>query len=107
MAEMKLPSTFDVRAQDIMVLIYHLFQSKAKFGHMDADYTFEQLRKALSFTIPVKTAILESALYSCNLVEEQGEFWSPEKEKFLEFATRVSGGRKFHQFYNWIEEKKS
>jgi hypothetical protein len=106
MYELNLPPAFTITGVDCMTLLYHLSRSTQKIGHMDANHTYEQLIESLAPMVRVKTAILESGLYCCNMMNEDKDFWSPIGEKFDTFCRRVTGGRDFHRIYNWIEEKK-
>lgn len=98
-----------VKLIDIVTLLYHVHvgaRSEA-VGFEDADRTLEQLTKQLNRTIPLDPALLESALWSCNLLQEQGQFTDHKGRTFEEFLRDLLGNAaEFHKVYNCFKEKK-
>jgi hypothetical protein len=92
---------------DATVLLYHLHRFAIKHGHSDADRTLNEVTRLLSFSHRCLTSVVESALYCCNLLDEETEFWHPEGATFDEFARKVGKGRKFNKRYNYFEDRKS
>lgn len=87
------PVTFRLNPLDIMVLLYNVHrgaQFEDHVGFEDADRTLHQLTTDLTDgRIKVPQGALESALWSCNLMDEVDEFWSPTDESFDEFVSRM------------------
>lgn len=78
-----------------------------KVGFEDCDRTLLMLSKLLTRnSITVRREHLESALWSCNLMDEAGEFWSPRGESFDEFVNRLllPYQGEFDKFYNLIQD---
>lgn len=96
---------------DLTVLLYHIHRGAqhSEVGFEDADKTLKQLSNALQVkraTIPRE--VFESALWSCNLLDEVGEFWHPRGTPFKRWVKRMLKpyNSEFNQFYNWIEDGK-
>jgi hypothetical protein len=103
-----------VKPFDIAVMMWHL-QLAAKdpdIGHNDADFDLKTLCALMRTKQPcrINTIAIESALYSCNLMDEAGKFWHPEGKSFDEFlkdmvfVSRQHGN--YDRFYNFFEAKK-
>lgn len=92
-----------VRLSDLMVLVLNV-KAGAKdrqVGFEDASYTLRSLLQNLDHEVTVKTDVLESALWSCNLLNELGRFQHPDDISFSEFLTRLNI-KNFDKKYNLI-----
>jgi len=91
------------------ILLVSLYKAAKdpKIGHQDIDYSFKQLVNSLSGKgISVRKEVIESALYSCNMLSEDGKFWHPEGKSFNQFTKTVIGSdMTFDSFYNLIRSK--
>ncbi len=74
-------------------------------GFEDAGQTLQQLTHKLDRHFNVYLSDLESALWSCNLMNENGAFWHPLDRTFDEFLRDVLPGEKFDKNYNFVKEK--
>lgn len=97
---------------DAVVLLYHVHRGAQhpEVGFEDADKTLKQLTKSLAqFRYTITESSLESALWSCNLMDEVGEFWSPQGLSFKDWTNRLLSeqGADFDHFYNVIDERKN
>lgn len=90
---------------DTTVLMYHLHKFAEKHGHADADRTLAELTRLLSYSNRYLKPVVESAMYCCNLLDEEKEFWHPQGATFDEFARKVGQGRRFNKRYNYFEDK--
>lgn len=75
-------------------------------GFEDADRTYEEVVDALhqGRSITIKQDILESALWACNLLDEQGKFFHPASKRFDIFVRfLLSSNEKFNKDLNYIE----
>ncbi len=72
-------------------------------GFEDANRTLESLRRELDRKWSYAPALLESALWSCNLLNERGEFYHPDGKSFADFLKDVLPGEQFDLTYNVIE----
>lgn len=103
---------FNITLLDACVLIHNVAEgAKNKdVGFEDADRTLEQMLRALraNRVFTVKQDVLESALWSCNLMSQRRKFWTPDGREFREFTREVIGDPrlKFDDYYNIIEKKK-
>ena len=107
---------FRVNLLDLAVLLYHIHrgaQLEHSVGFEDCDYTLSQLTKELSpCRAEVDQATLQSALWSCNLMDEVGEWDSPTGEDFDSFLARLlkfapkdpSSRLTYDKFYNLLSK---
>jgi hypothetical protein len=101
---------YRVSALELALLVFHLFRAAEhpEVGFEDTDRTFFEMRGTLNKQVRLPKAVLESALWSSNLLSELGLFWHPDKKTFAEFAQGIVGreGDSFDLFYNWVKEGK-
>jgi hypothetical protein len=92
---------------DLAVLLYAVHQGASDdlVGFEDARETLESLTKRLSKRVLVDPNLIESSLWSANLLDELGRFKHPNGLSFEEFAQRIVGRGKFNRRYNVIERK--
>lgn len=89
----------------------YLAANDPEIGHNDADHDLKTLISVLKPKIPsrIKTEAVESALYSCNLMDEAGKFWHPEGKTFDRFIKDMAINSRQHayynRFYNYFEER--
>lgn len=100
---------------DMATLLYHVHRGAqhSEVGFEDCERTLRELTEELA---PKRTVVelsaLESALWSANLMDEVGEFWSPSGERFEKFVSRIlqyaseDERLEFNRIYNFIREKK-
>lgn len=101
---------------DLATLLYHVHRGAQleTVGFEDCERTLQQLTEELA---PKKRLVsrgaLESALWSANLMDEAGSFWSPIGESFDRFVRRLlreatpDERLEFERFYNQIRVRKS
>lgn len=100
---------------ELTVLLYHMHrgaQLEDKVGFEDCEHTLQSLTKLLS---PKRTVVpkaaLESALWSCNLMDEIGEWWSPDGRTFDQFLSDLQRYRQpderveFDKVYNRLRSR--
>jgi len=101
---------FRISLLDAVVLLYHVHRGAKTegVGFEDCDRTLEYLTRSLAqFKYTVSQSALESALWSCNLMDEQGEFWCPEGKSFDDWIKNFTvNDYKYDKFYNVMEERK-
>lgn len=101
-------TSFNVRLIDVLVLLFHLYRGSQleEVGFEDADHTLDELSKLLYARkdVPINREVLESALWSCNLMDENGLFWHPKGYSFKKYIDMVLSphAASFDLFYNWI-----
>jgi hypothetical protein len=111
----QLPETpFRVNFTDLAVLLALAVKgaNHPRVGFEDAEIPLDKLTKILnSHSVKLKQETLESLLWSANLMDEEGQFWSAKKgESFTVFTRRLltEAGKKDHYFdarYNLIRKK--
>lgn len=97
-----------VTLSDIMVLMYHM-----RKGALDKDVGWEhasreihEVMRFLDKQLHIPTATLEGALWSANLLDEQGKFVHPEYKSFEEWSKGLlKKGEIFNRTFNVMERK--
>lgn len=75
-------------------------------GFEDADRTLAALRQSLYREIDVDKSVVESALWSCMLLKEEGLFSHPDGMTYEGFVSRLTPyGEKFNPDYCSFESK--
>lgn len=77
---------------DVAILLYNLHRAAAdpEVGFQDTDRSLERLTWELEQRrYPISPEILASALWSCNMMDEVGEFTSFSDKSFEQFHKRV------------------
>ena len=88
--------TFQLNVFDVAVLLFSIWKCATipSLGHVDADYTLERLTSILDIRrIQVPQHILESALYCCNMLQEQKKFIDPKGRPFARFIEDLIGSK--------------
>lgn len=94
-----------IKMLDLAILLYHVHKGAQdqEIGFEDAQESLDSLTAKLNKSIDVPRVALESALWSVNLMDEQGKYWHPLGLSFDEYAKRLVGN--YNRFYCTIEEK--
>lgn len=97
---------YPVSPLEALVLIHHVIHSED--AENDADRTVQELVTEIdAFDGYLSKAVLESALYCCNVENEKKKFWHPLGQKFDKFVDEVlPKGKHFDRYYNCIYDKK-
>lgn len=77
-------------------------------GFEDANHTLETYLKELGRgkQVWISQGVLESALWSCNLLGERDKFWSMRDQSFEDFVkTLLYASEEFDFDYNYIKKK--
>ena len=97
-------SYHSLRILDAAILLMNIYRgaqsSKVRFE--DAARTLEELVVDLHGKkgIRVQRSVIESALWSCNLLDELGKFWHPKGRSFDEFLKDILKCTKTNLFYH-------
>jgi len=91
---------------DLAVLVANILIASrdTEIGFVDADRTMEQLLESLNFSFPVTPEALESALWSCNMLDEKKAFFHPFGGTFDSFLKKLRLQEQFDKRYNMIKE---
>ncbi len=102
-----LAKIINLSESNVTVLLDHVSRGAAhpSVGFEDAARTRAQLYKALAGRA-VELEVLESALWSCNLLDEVGSFSHPDGLTFDQFVVDVAPkDMLFHKFFNVLLHK--
>ncbi len=92
---------------DASVLVSHLIRGAhhERVGYEDADVPLEKLRKELNKVVSFEKRDIESALWSCTLLKEEGEFSHPDGITLDTFIKRLTPlGEQFNPLYGVWEK---
>lgn len=98
-----------VKLLDLMIMLYNVHNAaiQKNIGFEDADHTINTLAYALGGKLQVQLDDVESALWSCNLLDEQKKFWHPMDLSFDKFVEGIIGTKvQFNKKYNFVESKR-
>jgi len=103
-----LSNKIKIKAIDVVVLLYHLYKGAElkNVGFEDASNTLPHITGQLDYPCYLSKSLIESCLWSCNLMNELDYFWHPHNLTFDQYLKRViPEGAKFHKMYNLILEE--
>ena len=101
---------FDVSLIQMLVLAANVVKAKTlpeEVGYLDWDVPFWRfLAKLNKYRTHIKKSELEAALWACNLLDEQGEFFNLDGEKLDVFINKIMNYKQrrlhFDSVYNHI-----
>ena len=95
-------TSFRVNPSECAVLLHNVLTCEDAAN--DADRTVDELIVAIDTTRGwIPRAILESALYCCNMNDEKHIFWHPKQWTFIRFYKSLLGDQHdFDRYYNYI-----
>lgn len=99
-----------VSTLDLLVLLDHVLRGAALpdlIGWEDAENTLQDMVKLLNRDVYLDRSVLESALWSANLMNEAGKYKHPMGMGFDEWLKQLLGPLKFNKQLNTIGEKKN
>ncbi len=97
-----------VSVLDLVVLLDNVYRGAdhPEVGFEDANKTLPMLAKYLGRSHElVDEGSIESALWSCNLLDENGAFWHPTDKTFDQFVDRMLPNHRFDKKFNLIIPK--
>ncbi len=96
-----------VKLMDLVTFIYNVSQGTREdsVGFEDAARTVDMLLKELNKSVMLDPALLESAFWSCGMMQEAGKFWDTKNRTYDEFIKDVLGKDKLHRVYHTIEKE--
>lgn len=119
----KKEATHHIDLMSLMTLLVnlHLAAQDRDIGQGNAEKSLKELTQELTrsqtqkgnppFRVPVSESTLESCLWSCNMMNEKGKFWTPFiRPKSTTFNSLLEEvlhpDQKFDKFYNVIKPKR-
>jgi hypothetical protein len=98
-----------IKTTDLIVLIANVVTAarSKKVGFEDARFTPQEFIGRLNKTVWIDLADLESALWACNLLNEDRKFWHYEGDSFEKFLRGIAKNSKFDMTYNYFEDEKT
>jgi len=96
-----------VRLLDIAILLLNAYKAneQPEIGYQDTIETLDALSRRLNQKILLDPRQIESLLWACNMLDEEGKFVHPTGMKFDDFVHRVAPGGDFSKKYNTVEWK--
>lgn len=96
-----------VRLLDICTFLVnvHAGAKREDVGFEDAGRTLDQLTMMLNKKALLSPSVIESCLWSCNLMNEAGVFWDSKDRTLPEYIKYVLGSEKYNLVYNTLERK--
>lgn len=97
-----------VTALDLVVMLDNVYQASQEkdIGFEDPRETLASFLFRLNKMMRLYTEDVESALWSCNLLNEKGKFRHPRGWTFDQFLEKLLRGDSFNKDYNYIEGEK-
>ena len=99
--------THVLTAIDVLTLLINIYEGSEdkNVGMEDANNSLLDLFNKLSFNVRVDRDILESALWSCNMMNEKKAFRHPLGMNFDVFLKKILGKKGFNPTYHFIEDE--
>lgn len=98
-----------IRLIEVVTLLHNVLEGARNadsVGFEDAHHTIESLTRKLNRKLLIEPSVLESCLWSCNLLNERGEFWDGKGRTFEQFLAHIiTPGDRFDRRYNVIVKK--
>jgi hypothetical protein len=96
-----------VRLLDLVTLLHNVYvgSEDIEVGFEDAQETLASLTLRLNKPVMLDPSLLESALWSCNLLDEKGKFWDAKGRPFDQFLKELLPHDRFNKQYNYLEDK--
>jgi hypothetical protein len=98
-----------IKLTDLVTLIYNVAQGarEESVGFEDASRTLEMMLRSLERRTLIDPVLLESALWSCSLMNESNKFWDAKGRSLNDYIKQVLGGSgdKLHPVYHTIGGK--
>lgn len=98
----------NISVYNLMILLHNVYKGSVTrgVGFEDANNTLKMFTNKVNDRLNIPKELIESALWSCNLLNEKKKFWHPSGYSFDHFASLTLNGRDFNKQYNWAEDKK-
>lgn len=96
-----------VKLLDICTLLVNVYNANKRedIGFQDANRSLEQLTAMLNKKVLLSPSVIESCLWSCNMMNEEGQFWDSKGRTLEEYVKYILGSDRFNYTYNVIERK--
>ncbi len=90
---------------DLLTLLYHVHEGALapEVGFLDANNTIQSLTKKLNRETWIENSTLESALWSCNLMNEVEKFRDYKGRSFDDLLKSILGKDEYDRFFCLIE----
>lgn len=98
----------EIRILDLLVLLDNtrLGASSPQIGFEDSQQALDTFLNGLNKKVMIPNSSIESALWACNLLDEQGKFKHPKDLTLDQFVSSLlKKGEKFNKKYNFIRGK--
>lgn len=98
--------TISISLRESLILLDNIYRANqdSEIGFEHAVKTIEDLVAPMEAArVELNLTDIESALWSCQLLDEKGAFWHPQGKTFDEFLKEISE-EEFNKFYCWFEK---
>ncbi len=89
-----------------MILLLNYIWHQNKYGNMDAVRSYDEIKRRYNKPRWHKIDDIEALLYCAAMMDEEEEFWHPEKMKFPEWLKRAFGRADYDRVYNYFTEER-
>lgn len=95
-----------IDSYDLVTILYHLhIASKDQtIGFNDSIHTLKEVEREFLFNRYFSISKLESALYSANMCDERGKFWSPQDLTFDQWLRKLKIDKLFDKRLNYLKQ---
>ena len=88
----------------LMMNVY-LARSVDEIGWQHARQTFDRYYREMETTTRISQGNLETGLWACNMLDEQGRFWHPDQGKLRPFVRSIlNSDERYDYYYSLIRE---
>ncbi len=87
----------------ILLLNVHRAAQEPAIGFVDANQSLDTLTSKLDRTISIDRSLIESALWSSNMLDEDGKFWHPRDMSFEKWHKELLKKEKYNRYYGVLE----
>jgi hypothetical protein len=97
-----------ISINDLIVLVHNVVTAEQNkhVGFEHHGRTLKDMLKVLNRRARIRVSDLESALWSANLLDEQGKFWHMYGKTFEEWVKELNKEGVFEREYNWFKENR-
>lgn len=99
----------EVRLSDLAVILFNLMKGwrDRQIGSEDAMRTYYSIRNNIDLQTKIPVELMESALWTCTMLDERGKFEHPDQLSYEAFLKKLffKTNKKLNKKYNYLESK--
>lgn len=104
----QLPDEFNISLMDLIVLYFNVIKARDvdSIGYENTEETYSNfLRRVRDIRVVIKKADLEAALWAAGALDEEKQFWHPNKWPFKRFVTSAIQHKQLQYYFDRIYSK--